>query len=107
MVLKKTSKEGFVFPRSENPKGAFLADFDIDGASLKKLHEDWLKDNVVDPAKAKRHTKGMWEIELSGRASKSGSVEKLPASGLRKQYERMIIVCKTCLRSYYFYSPSW
>ena len=75
MVLKKTSKEGFVFPRSENPKGAFLADFDIDGASLKKLHEDWLKDNVVDPAKAKRHTKGMWEIELSGRASKSGSDE--------------------------------
>lgn len=73
MVLKKTSKEGFVFPRSENPKGAFLADFDIDGSSLKQDHKDWLDDNVVSPAKAKSHSSGGWQIELNGRASKSGS----------------------------------
>ncbi len=75
MVLKKTSKEGFVFPRSENPKGAFLADFDIDGAYLKKDHKDWLDDNVVAPAKAKGSSSGGWQIELNGRASKSGSDE--------------------------------
>ena len=68
MVLKKTSKEGFVFPRSENPKGAFLADFDIDGSSLKQDHKDWLDDNVVSPAKAKSHSSGGWQIELNGRA---------------------------------------
>jgi len=73
MVLKKTSKEGFVFPRSENPKGAFLADFDIDGASLKKDHKDWLEDNVIRPAKAKGSSSGGWQIELNGRASRSGS----------------------------------
>lgn len=73
MVLKKTSKEGFVFPRSENPKGAFLADFDIDGASLKKDHKDWLEDNVIRPVRAKGSSSGGWQIELNGRASKSGS----------------------------------
>jgi len=73
MALKKTSREGFVFPRSENPKGAFLADFDIDGASLKADHKDWLDDNVIGPVKAKGDSSGSWQIELNGRASKSGS----------------------------------
>ncbi len=73
MSLIKTSTDGFVFPRSENPKGAFLADFDIDGATLKKDHRDWLDGNVIAPAKAKGHTSGGWQIELNGRASKSGS----------------------------------
>jgi len=73
MVLKKTSKEGIVFPRSENPKGAFQADFDMDGAALKRLHKEWLDDYVVKPAKSKARSSGGWEIELTGRASKSGS----------------------------------
>ena len=73
MALKETSKNGFVFPRSENPKGAFLADFDIDGAKLKQDHKDWLDENVVKPATAKGSTAGGWHIELAGRASKSGS----------------------------------
>ena len=75
MVLKKTSANGFVFPRSENPKGAFLADFDIDGSALKKDHRDWLSENVIRPIKAKGAASGGWHIELSGRASKSGSDE--------------------------------
>lgn len=75
MVLKKTSEDGFVFPRSIRPKGAILADFDIDGHSLKKLHRDWLEDNVVKPAHAKSSIAGSWAIDLIGRASKTGSDE--------------------------------
>lgn len=75
MVLKKTSAGGFVFPRSVNPTGAFLADFDIDGATLKKDHRDWLDEEIIDPAKLKSSRPGMWTIDLIGRASKSGSDE--------------------------------
>ncbi len=73
MVFKKTSEEGFVFPRSERPKGAILADFDIDGDILKRRHFEWLDDNVINPAHAKSSTAGGWTIDLIGRASKSGS----------------------------------
>jgi len=73
MVLKKTSEKGFVFPRSVNPTGAFLADFDIDGSALKKDHRDWLDEEIIGPAKAKGHTPGGWSIDLIGRASQSGS----------------------------------
>ena len=84
MVFKKTSKTGFVFPRSERPSGAFLADFDFDGAILKSDHRDWLRENVIDPAKAKHSTSGHWQIDLIGRASKKGSDEhNLALSGQR------------------------
>ena len=73
MTLKKTSENGVVFPRSINPTGAFLADFDIDGTIVKKDHRDWLKNEIVDPANAKRSRVGFWSIDLIGRASKSGS----------------------------------
>jgi hypothetical protein len=73
MVFKKTSENGFVFPTSERPPGALLADFDIDGDILKQDHRDWLQENVIKPAKAKSFTAGGWHIDLAGRASKSGS----------------------------------
>lgn len=72
MTLKKTSASGFSFPRSERPKAAILADFDIDGDSIKKDHRDWLEDNVIKPAHAKSSAAGFWSIDLIGRASKSG-----------------------------------
>ena len=73
MVLIKTSENGLVFPKSDRPSRALLADFDIDGATLKKHHKQWLRDNVIDPAKAKSSTPGGWRIDLVGRASKSGT----------------------------------
>lgn len=73
MVLIKTSENGLVFPKSARPSRALLADFDIDGATLKKHHKQWLRENVIDPARAKRSTPGGWTIGLVGRASKSGT----------------------------------
>ena len=73
MALKKTSEYGFVFPRSGRPPGALLADFDFDGAILKRDHKLWLDENIVEPANAKRFTPGGWRIDLIGRASKVGS----------------------------------
>lgn len=84
MVFKKTSENGFVFPRSEHPAGAFLADFDFDGAILKHDHKQWLNENVIDPAKAKHFGSGHWQIDLFGRASKKGSDDhNLALSGQR------------------------
>lgn len=72
-MLKKTSERGLVLERGVRPPMAVLADFDIDGATLKKDHTQWLDDNVVGPAKAKTATPGGWQIDLIGRASQSGS----------------------------------
>lgn len=84
MVFKKTSEDGFVFPRSENPAGAFLADFDFDGAILKPDHKQWLNENVIAPAKAKHFSSGHWQIDLIGRASKKGGdAHNLVLSGQR------------------------
>jgi hypothetical protein len=84
MVFKKTSENGFVFPRSENPAGAFLADFDFDGAILKHDHKQWLNENLVGPAKARHFSSGHWQIDLFGRASKKGSdAHNLVLSGQR------------------------
>lgn len=72
-MFKKTSDHGLVLERGTRPPDALLADFDIDGATLKSDHTQWLDDKVVGPARAKRGTPGGWEIDLIGRASQSGS----------------------------------
>lgn len=84
MTFKKTSEYGLVFPRSVRPPGALLADFDIDGAILKRDHKLWLEENVIAPAKAKPFASGHWQISLIGRASKSGSdAHNMTLSGKR------------------------
>lgn len=84
MTFKKTSEYGLVFPRSVRPPGALLADFDIDGAILKRDHALWLEENVIKPAKAKPFNAGHWQIGLVGRASKSGSdAHNMTLSGQR------------------------
>lgn len=83
-MLKKTSKDGMVLQYSEKPAGAFLADFDIDGASLKPDHYAWLDRYILEPVKAKPTNSGQWKIRLLARASQSGSDEyNSLLSGLR------------------------
>jgi hypothetical protein len=74
-MLTKTSPNGFVFPTSVRPAGAILADFDIDGTRVKSDHTDWLHNHIVEPALARKSRKGVWIIDLNGRASRSGSDE--------------------------------
>lgn len=72
-MLKKTSKAGLVAERSVRPPWAFLADFDIDGATLKRLHKRWLDERIVAAVKAKAHVPGVSKVRLTGRASQTGS----------------------------------
>jgi hypothetical protein len=72
-MLTKTSNSGLVVEFAARPPHAVLADFDIDGSALKSDHTDWLDENVIVPADAKRSSSGGWMIDLIGKASQSGS----------------------------------
>ncbi|HJQ56219.1 MAG TPA: hypothetical protein VJ890_04900 [Vineibacter sp.] len=71
-MVTKTSENGLVLERSARPPDAFLADFDIDGHSLKTDHIAWLDEHIVRRDKAKSGIGGRWKVWLTGRASRSG-----------------------------------
>ena len=75
MALKLTSKEGKVQQLVGTPLTCYLYDFDIDGATLKPEHLNWLdqlKQKVVDPTKSSGKGAAGLYVWLYGNASRTG-----------------------------------
>jgi hypothetical protein len=67
----RTSPMGFVHEVSSQPPRAYLADFDIDGATLKIAHLAWLSAKVIQPVK--KGGRASWKVYLEGMTSRPAS----------------------------------
>lgn len=72
-MAKHASDEGVVVGTSDGRR-ALLADFDVDQHELRPKHREWLNGlaNIIRRSHL-RPPHGMWNIEVTGRASKTGS----------------------------------